>query len=182
MHIALVLGPMLSDQYIHAYEWVREWLWLRKREGFNVASLDIDYGERAGHPRSHNFLRSPGFLSQPKPGFLQVFAGLAKNFVLGSEHALLRAAIYAAMMVAPGCLLHMAPDCRSWGVPARGTSLRSVFNVCGVGREFVAEGNMMAARFPGCAILNTYMHGYRLLIACCHDKSCVKKLEPWEII
>ena len=41
----------------------------------------------------------------------------------------------------------MAPNCASWGVPARGTTRRTYHNFQGVcDYQFVAEGNLMVAR------------------------------------
>ena len=44
-------------------------------------------------------------------------------------------------------LLLAAPDCGSWGLPARGTSLRSVINVHGrVGLQWIQNASCMVAR------------------------------------
>ena len=61
----------------------------------------------------------------------------------------LRVAIFGALMLQPGCLCLVAPDCRSWGTPARGTSWRSKLNPLGLGYNFVVAGNRMASRLPG---------------------------------
>lgn len=40
-----------------------------------------------------------------------------------------------------------APDCSSWGIPARGTSMRSFINAEGhTAYEFVSKGNLMVSR------------------------------------
>lgn len=62
---------------------------------------------------------------------------------------LLRVACYACLQLAPGCLGLVAPDCRSWGTPARGSSWRNALNVLGIGRQFVLDGNLMASRCLG---------------------------------
>ena len=58
-----------------------------------------------------------------------------------------RSALYATLLLAPGCILLAGPDCRSWCLPSRGTTKRSFINVLGVGHEFVQQGNMMASRW-----------------------------------
>ena len=43
-----------------------------------------------------------------------------------------------------------APDCSSWGIPCRGTSVRSEINPCGFeGYDFVARANLMISRNLG---------------------------------
>ena len=41
---------------------------LRKKAGVLAAHFDFTYGKDAGRPRSHDFLREPGFLSGPYTG------------------------------------------------------------------------------------------------------------------
>lgn len=53
------------------------------------------------------------------------------------------------LQLSPGCIALFAPDCRSWGCPARGTSFRNGINAHGIGREFVVHGNLMASRSLG---------------------------------
>ena len=62
----------------------------------------------------------------------------------------LRVACFAALQLAPGCLGLLAPDCRSWGTPARGTTFRNWINPMGVGYDFVVQGNRMASRNLAC--------------------------------
>ena len=62
----------------------------------------------------------------------------------------LRVACFAALHLAPGCISLIAPDCRSWGAPARGTTWRNWINPLGVGWEFVVQGNKMASRNLAC--------------------------------
>ena len=40
----------------------------------------------------------------------------------------------------------MAPDCGSWGIPARGTTRRAFHNYLGCSYPFVLSGNLMVAR------------------------------------
>lgn len=58
----------------------------------------------------------------------------------------LRVACYGVLKLGPGGLALVAPDCRSWGSPARGTSWRTSINPNGIGRQFVMNGNLMASR------------------------------------
>ena len=47
----------------------------------------------------------------------------------------------------------MGPDCSSWGIPSRGTSLRSFINALGnVNHGFVAAGNLTISRNLGCIV------------------------------
>ena len=58
-------------------------------------------------------------------------------------------ALYGALLLAPGCVGLIAPDCGSWCAPSRGTSMRSGINVMGIARDFVTAGNIMVSR-QGC--------------------------------
>lgn len=47
----------------------------------------------------------------------------------------------------PAGLVLLAPDCGSWGIPARYTSMRTYHNAMGCPqREFVDRGNVMISR------------------------------------
>ena len=87
---------------------------------------------------------------------------------------LLRVACYACLQLAPGCLGLVAPDCRSWGTPARGSSWRNALNVLGIGRQFVLDGNLMASRCLGTIADKSWMlHAFDiysalLMHACMH--------------
>lgn len=118
---------------------------MRKRRGFNVAAYDITYGE-SSKGGAHDFLESAGFLSQPQ-GNTQMHACMF--FGIPHMHAL-RVACFGILKLHAGCMSLMAPDCRSWGAPARGTSFRNPLNPNGVGRQFVMDGNKMASRFLAC--------------------------------
>ena len=42
---------------------------------------------------------------------------------------------------------HFAPDCSSWGVPSRGTSLRNYINAAGnIGNSWVKGANVQVSR------------------------------------
>ena len=76
------------------------------------------------------------------------------------------------LQLAPGCIGLIAPDCRSWGTPSRGTLWRTIINVLGLnGRDFVHCGNLMASRKLGvhAACMNSSMFQYQSRIhACMH--------------
>lgn len=61
-----------------------------------------------------------------------------------------RVALYGALMLRAGSLMWLAPDCRSWGLPARSSSMRNGLNPLGVGRQFVVSANVMVSRFLAC--------------------------------
>lgn len=62
-----------------------------------------------------------------------------------------RVALFRCLKLGPGCLALIGIDCSSWGVPARGTTLRSSLNnaVGLTGRSMVYNGSKMASRFHG---------------------------------
>lgn len=82
----------------------------------------------------------------------------------------LRVACYGVLKLGPGGLALVAPDCRSWGSPARGTSWRTSINPNGIGRQFVMNGNLMASRtlryitymhaFTCAMYMHAFMHSY----------------------
>ncbi len=60
---------------------------------------------------------------------------------------ILRTALYACLMLHPGCVSLWGPDCRSWSIASRATSMRNRVNsAIGVGHEFVVQGNLMVSR------------------------------------
>ena len=69
-----------------------------------------------------------------------------------------RVALYGALMLRAGALMWFAPDCRSWGLPARSSSMRTGLNPLGVGRQFVVSANVMVSRFLACTTEATCMH------------------------
>ena len=58
----------------------------------------------------------------------------------------LRTALFACLMLHPGCISLWGPDCRSWSTASRATSMRNALNSFGVGWDFVIQGNLMASR------------------------------------
>ena len=60
----------------------------------------------------------------------------------------LRLALFSCLMLAPGCLALMGPDCSSWGAPNLGTTLRSELNNSNgfLPRINVLNGNLTVSR------------------------------------
>ena len=58
----------------------------------------------------------------------------------------MRLCLYVIMQELPNALNLMAPDCGSWGIPARGTTRRAFHNYLGCSYPFVLSGNLMVAR------------------------------------
>ena len=62
-----------------------------------------------------------------------------------------RRVLYAILNLVEEAVVLMGPDCRSWGLPARGTSMRNYMNVLGAMHlPFVADGNLTISRTPAC--------------------------------
>ena len=57
-----------------------------------------------------------------------------------------RVALFGCLMMAPQGVALLGPCCKTWGIPARGTTLRSWINPLGVPYECVARGNMTVCR------------------------------------
>lgn len=66
-----------------------------------------------------------------------------------------------------GSLVHLAPDCSSWGIPSRGTSLRNFVNVAGnVFLPWIQGANEMIAKYLSPfvqEVILTYKHPHRRL-------------------
>ena len=58
-----------------------------------------------------------------------------------------RLCLYVIMKELPNAVNLMAPDCGSWGIPARGTTRRAFHNYLGCSYQFVLSGNLMVGRF-----------------------------------
>lgn len=91
-------------------------------------------------------------------GFLHL-AGIC-GFVFSNEKLLsrqvyeaassARLCIWVVLQELPNSMNVIAPDCSSWGVPARGTSRRSYHNYQGVPYPFVVSANYMVSKLFGC--------------------------------
>ena len=58
-----------------------------------------------------------------------------------------RLTLYSIMNLCSQGMVHWAPDCGSWGIPGRGTSMRSFINPEGYTEyEFVRRANVMVSR------------------------------------
>jgi len=62
--------------------------------------------------------------------------------------------LQTVLNLGPRALSLWAPDCGSWGIPCRGTSMRSEINPCGFEMyEFVSKANLMVSRMTLALIL-----------------------------
>lgn len=130
-----------------------------------MGHFDLVLGEEDGHPGAHDFLSPPGFLCYTQ----HACCPHAFSFMIYTcefSCMALRVACFAALQLAPGCLGLIAPDCRSWGTPARGTTFRNWINPMGVGYEFVVQGNRMASRNLACINQLALMHAVLLFSPC----------------
>lgn len=150
------------------------WYQLRKRDGFNVGSFDLKFGEEKGRPRAHDFLSSAGFLSYSQwLDWCDMWSVWVYSWCVRLCMCI-RVACFGALQVLRGCLALIAPDCRSWGSPARGSSWRSGINVLGVGYPFVLDGNKTASRWLEsiwyiavlCAVACPWLQTYSLHLFC----------------
>lgn len=72
-----------------------------------------------------------------------------------------RLALFSCLMLSPGCLALLGPDCSSWGAPNLGTTMRSGLNNA-IGLECrpnVRDGNLTVSRCLG----NKGVHAYTVL-------------------
>lgn len=59
-----------------------------------------------------------------------------------------RLVLWAVMQMDANALGHCAPDCSSWGIPSRGTSLRNFINVAGnMFLPWIQGANMQVSRW-----------------------------------
>ena len=64
---------------------------------------------------------------------------------------MLRIAMWAVLNQAPDALNLVGPDCSSWGVPARYTSMRNFVNPYGrMGNDWVESNNCLVSRTLVC--------------------------------
>ena len=67
--------------------------------------------------------------------------------------------MYVVLCEFPDALNLIGPDCSSWTIPARGTSLRSTINPWGrQGIDFVGENNALCSRCFVCSLLAPYAY------------------------
>ena len=122
----------------------------RYQKGYACASFDKDYAT-AGHRQScMNYLEPSGYVFFELHWYLweNIFE-IQTSWVLWVTYpaALPRLALLVAMAMVPAGLVLLAPDCGSWGIPSRYTSMRTYHNAMGCPlREFVDRGNIMISR------------------------------------
>ena len=108
--------------------------------GLNERPLPSQHPQQ--HPQHHQ--QHPKHHQQA----LQMGAKLIPSLVYGS--GFLRICLFGIMNMVPQGLALFAPDCSSWGIPCRHTSMRSVLNPAGYpGYTFVERGNQMISRLLG---------------------------------
>lgn len=158
MHIFL-------NKFQHASCFVLFWdshVVVRKECGFNVARFDLDYGVNAGRPgqcicsflmcvfcccrpNAQDFNKPAGFLLEAQTNFCKSICAICSEFTCLWGDC--RTAIFAGLMMQPGGLSMWGPDCRSWSMASRGTTMRSFLNNgIGLDWDFVAAGNQMVSR------------------------------------
>ena len=83
---------------------------------------------------------------------IYIYLYIIYRAIEGTFHTDPRLCIFVVMQEMPNAMNVLAPDCGSWGIPARGTSRRSYHNYQGAtGFPFVAKGNLMVARLFDCS-------------------------------
>lgn len=99
-------------------------------------------------PRAQDFNTPPGFVCGAYMlKCLDRYVLIARCFH-ELMHSFPRTALFGCLMLHPGCLSLWGPDCRSWSIASRATSMRSLLNCAmGVGYDFVVLGNLMVSRW-----------------------------------
>ena len=116
-------------------------IYSRSESGYSCARYDRDYNKSAMDINS-----AAGFVFlacvNPTPYPYTWYPVLSP---------LLRLALILALQLPINGLLLMAPDCSSWGLPARGTSKRSYINVYGRSAlKWVRDSGTMVSRSLSC--------------------------------
>lgn len=149
VQICVVFPFILPTKKLHP----EFWYLIRHSLGHTVASFDYDYSKE-----NMDFLSVSGFLLLISTlGSIWIWS---ESLLISSYFQFLitilqlpRLILYAILNMAPRALSLWAPDCGSWGIPCRGTSMRSYINPDGyVAYGFVARANMMISRFLGCLV------------------------------
>ena len=130
--------------------------WLRHDAGYRCASYDKDF-----HPMAMNFNTAAGWLHPFCTwGFewINIHAyqlhDFSHNYITLQVCSVdaLRLVLWVVLHMPVDSLGHLAPDCSSWGIPSRGTSLRNFVNVAGnVFLPWVQGANQMVSRNLGIA-------------------------------
>ena len=94
-----------------------------------------------------DFLSPAGFLNLASYYRYHLSDPSQTHWVFQLPRLALRLCLWVVMGMPPDSLLMAAPDCSSWGLPARGTSLRSWINPCGnIFLQWVRRSNCMMSR------------------------------------
>lgn len=117
----------------------------RHEAGYRCASYDKDF-----HSRAMEFTSSAGWLFPFK-----IYMIDPSNDVCVFLHAsfdtaciyILRLVLWTVLHMDVDSFGHFAPDCSSWGIPSRGTSLRNFINAAGnVCNSWVKGANLQVSR------------------------------------
>ena len=154
-HVVISFLPAHRGKGNHSMLRVLTWILERQPEGLwscvRACLLGIWswFGDR---PNAQDFNRPQGFLLGPQLIWFPAAHG-SWNWHMVNMHAVrktktcyLRTALFACLMLHPGCISLWGPDCRSWSIASRATSMRNALNSFGVGWDFVIQGNLMASR------------------------------------
>ena len=140
---------------------------LRQKKVYSVATFDIEIH------RSMDFLGSAGFLFLAESNHCESQPCIGG---LGPTVVHLTLSIWVLLQECPDALNMAGPDCAPWGLPARGTTGRSILNV--LGRQdlsFVTDGNRMISRSLdlyiktepcGSCMLRPTAKSFRLVLFC----------------
>ena len=130
--------------------------WLRHKCGFKCASFDFTYGQAKSQGNPMDFNQPPGFLylgeCSGSDQYIYIVYIYIERILHGPGYFMnlpcsyMRLCLYVIMQELPNALNLMAPDCGSWGIPARGTTRRAFHNYLGCSYPFVLSGNLMVAR------------------------------------
>lgn len=92
-------------------------------------------------PRAQDFNTPPGFVSYTQMWYGKIPSNICCFVVCP------RTALFCCLNLHAGCLSLWGPDCRSWSVVARSTTMRNMINnAFGIAVDCVVAGNLMASR------------------------------------
>ncbi len=116
---------------------------LRHEAGYRTASYDRDFNMKA-----MDFLSPAGFLPLDRYYLSELGCPIPTALHLATHH--LRLALWVVARMPINSLSVMAPDCSSWGIPARGSSKRNFINSSGqIFSAWVRGANTMVSRNLG---------------------------------
>ena len=141
---------------------------LRQKKGYSVATYDLE------HHTTMDFLTPAGYLFL---GFrLKTMTPQNTSMITFPKVILAcrgpRLSIFSVLQMVPDGIFLAGPDCRSWGMPCRHTSGRSILNILGWQElGFVRQANIMVGRFLGCVKQSWNLSGCFHLGWLVHQKS-----------